>query len=119
MAGEEEAMSTRRDQRDGQLVTETRTRAKTKKPPLFRVLLHNDDFTTMEFVVAILRGIFHLSETDSVNVMLRIHRSGMGVAGVYTREIAETKVAEVTSAAEKAEFPLLCTMEPDAGSEDK
>jgi ATP-dependent Clp protease adaptor protein ClpS len=119
MGGEEEAMSRWKDQKEGQLVTETRTRQKTKKPSMYRVLLHNDDFTTMEFVVAVLQAIFHLSETDAVNVMLHIHRRGMGVAGVYTHEIAENKVAEVTSAAEKAEFPLLCTMEPDESSEDK
>jgi ATP-dependent Clp protease adaptor protein ClpS len=119
VAGEEEAMTRRPRQTDGEIVTETRPKQKTTRPPLYRVLLHNDDYTTMEFVVAILQWIFHLSETAATTVMLHIHRTGLGVAGVYTREIAETKVAEVTSAAEKAEFPLLCTMEPDEGAEDK
>jgi len=112
-------MSTRRWQDDGQVFTEAKPKQKTKRPPLYKVLLHNDDFTTMEFVVAVLRAIFHLSETDATAVMLKIHRSGIGVAGVYTREIAETKVAEVTQAAEQAEFPLLCTMEPEESAGDE
>jgi len=106
------------EEKDGQVVTETRPKQQVKRPPLYKVLLHNDDYTTMEFVVAVLRSIFHLSETDATTIMLHIHRHGIGVAGVYTFEIAETKVAEVTGAAEEAEFPLLCTMEPDEGKRD-
>jgi ATP-dependent Clp protease adaptor protein ClpS len=75
--------------------------------------LHNDDYTTMEFVVALLMHVFHHGETEAQAIMLHIHRTGMGVAGVYTYEVAETKVAQVRELAEKAEFPLLCTLEPD------
>lgn len=94
-------------------VTEQKTKQKLQKPQLYKVILHNDDFTTMEFVVEILQGIFHKSEADATAIMLNIHRNGMGVAGIFTKEIAETKVAETMQAAEEAEYPLLCTMEPD------
>jgi ATP-dependent Clp protease adaptor protein ClpS len=96
-----------------------RTERKLARPRLWKVLLHNDDYTTMEFVVAILRAIFHLSEGDATAIMLHIHQRGVGVAGIYTKEIAETKVSEVTRAAEEAEFPLLCTMEPAEEAEDR
>jgi ATP-dependent Clp protease adaptor protein ClpS len=102
-----------KQQGDVAVVTDTRTRTKLKRPKLFRVLLHNDDFTTMEFVVAVLISIFHKSETDATAIMLNIHRTGMGVAGVYSYEIAEAKVNETMQAAEEAEYPLLCTLEPD------
>lgn len=98
---------------EGQLVVERRTKTRLTKPRLWKVLLHNDDFTTMEFVVAILQEIFHHNEADATAIMLHVHRHGIGVAGIYPREIAETKVAEVLHAAEAAEYPLLCTMEPD------
>ncbi len=96
------------------------TRRKLQKPRRYKVLLHNDDFTTMEFVVSILMGIFRKSQPDAVAVMLQVHKSGHGVAGVYTREIADSKVAEVTALARQAEYPLLCTAEPDedSGSEN-
>jgi ATP-dependent Clp protease adaptor protein ClpS len=98
---------------DTAVATDTRTRQKLQRPKLYKVLLHNDDFTTMEFVVAILISIFHKSETDATAIMLNIHRTGMGVAGVYSLEIAEAKVSETMAAAEEAEYPLLCTLEPD------
>ena len=73
-------MSGWQEEKDGQLVTETRPKEKLKRPALYKVLLHNDDYTTMEFVVAILRSIFHLSETDATAIMLHIHERGVGVA---------------------------------------
>ncbi len=86
-------------------------RVTTKKPPMYKVLLHNDDFTSMEFVVSILMSIFRRSEEDATRVMLHVHRTGIGVAGVYTREIAETKVRKVLNLARSAECPLQCTTE--------
>ncbi len=96
------------------VVHETRTKPRLGRPQLWRVLLHNDHYTTMEFVVAILMSIFHKNEADATAIMLHVHQRGLGIAGVYTREVAEAKVQEVMHAAERAEFPLLCTCEPDA-----
>src|SRR5207249_10040709 len=84
----------------------TESQKQVKKPPLYKVLLHNDDFTTMEFVVDILRNVFHKSELDAVHIMLAVHQQGVGVAGVYTYEIAEAKVSKVTQLARASEFPL-------------
>jgi ATP-dependent Clp protease adaptor protein ClpS len=95
------------------VVTERKTEKKLAKPRLYKVILHNDDFTTMEFVVALLIHVFHHNESSAQAIMLHIHKTGMGVAGIYTREIAETKVAQTMELAEKAEFPLQCTMEPE------
>jgi ATP-dependent Clp protease adaptor protein ClpS len=106
------------NQGDTAVVTEQQTARKLKRPKLYKVLLHNDDYTTMEFVVAVLQGIFHHSESSATAIMLHIHRTGIGVAGVYTYAIAETKVSETMQAAEKAEYPLLCTMEPDDAEEE-
>jgi ATP-dependent Clp protease adaptor protein ClpS len=89
----------------------TRTERRLKKPKLYKVLLHNDDYTTMEFVVYVLQGIFHRSETDAMQIMLHVHRNGIGVAGVYTREVAESRVSQVESLARANEFPLRCSME--------
>src|SRR5215813_11333234 len=89
------------------------TQRKLKKPPLYKVLLHNDDYTTMDFVVFILRTVFQRSETDSLRIMLQVHTQGIGIAGVYTYEIAESKVAKVSDLAREHEFPLLCSMEED------
>ena len=94
---------------DSGVVTESEK--KLKVPPLYKVLLHNDDYTTMEFVVEVLQGIFHKSAAEATQIMLHIHRTGLGVAGVYTHELAETKVAVVEAMARKHEFPLKCTME--------
>jgi ATP-dependent Clp protease adaptor protein ClpS len=108
-----EAMSQRHGDAAGEtvLVPEVRTKHKLQKPKMFKVLLHNDDYTTMEFVVFILMSIFHRSETDAVQIMLHVHRNGLGVAGVYSREVADTKVAEVESLAREHEFPLRCSLE--------
>lgn len=94
---------------DELVVTESETRL--KKPPLYRVLIHNDDFTTMEFVVYVLQTVFQRTEADAMQIMLKVHVEGIGVAGVYTYEIAEMKVEKVMSLAQASEFPLLCTME--------
>ena len=87
-------------------------RTETKEPSLFKVLLHNDDYTSMEFVVSILENIFNKSTTEATRIMLNVHNDGIGVAGVYTREICETKIAVVHDLARKNSFPLLCSMEP-------
>ena len=99
---------------EGGVATETKTEKKVAKPRLYKVLLLNDDFTTMEFVVALLIHVFHHTESNAQAIMLAIHRTGAGVAGIYTKEIAETKVTQVMDLAEKAEFPLQCTMEPES-----
>src|SRR5438876_11450949 len=105
-------MATRKDHQDETGVV-TATRNKLKQPPMYKVLLHNDDYTTREFVVMILQAIFNKSETEATQIMLHVHHNGMGVAGVYPFEIAETKVEKVTSLARKYEFPLKCTLEPE------
>ena len=84
-----------------------------EKPPLFKVLLHNDDFTTMEFVVDILQYVFHRPEPDALQIMLAVHHQGVGVAGVYPYEIADAKVNKVTELAGAQDYPLLCTLEQE------
>jgi ATP-dependent Clp protease adaptor protein ClpS len=84
---------------------------KVEQPRLWKVLLHNDDYTTMEFVVDVLVSIFNMTEEQAVQVMLNVHLRGSGVAGIYTYEIAETKVEQTTELAREHEFPLLATME--------
>ncbi len=86
-------------------------RPKIKQPPLYRVVLINDDFTPMEFVVEILESIFGMERTRATQVMLEVHTKGKGICGVYNFEIAETKVAQVMSIAKQQQHPLLCTME--------
>jgi ATP-dependent Clp protease adaptor protein ClpS len=93
------------------VVTRTRTEKKLKQPPLYRVLLHNDDYTTMEFVVHVLQSIFNHAEAEATQIMLHVHRKGIGVAGVYTREVAETKIDQVHALARTHEFPLRCSMD--------
>jgi len=84
---------------------------KLKKPPLFRVVLLNDDYTPMEFVVEVLELIFGMDRPKATRIMLEVHTKGKGVCGVYTYEIAETKVAQVSTYAQQNQHPLLCTME--------
>jgi ATP-dependent Clp protease adaptor protein ClpS len=105
---------------DGGVATEVEKKAKQKlqRPKLYKVLLLNDDYTTMEFVVALLIHVFHHDESSAQAIMLHIHTSGVGIAGVYTYEVAETKVATVMELAEKAEFPLQCTLEPADDEDD-
>jgi ATP-dependent Clp protease adaptor protein ClpS len=95
----------------GQTATKTRTR--TKKPSLYRVLLLNDDYTPMEFVVYVLERFFNKSREDATRIMLHVHQNGVGLCGVFTFEVAETKVAQVLDLARRHEHPLQCTMEKD------
>jgi len=81
------------------------------RPPLFQVLLLNDDFTPMDFVVEVLRGFFGLDQEQAVQIMLHVHTRGRGVCGVFTREVAETKVTHVNEYSRSHQHPLLCTME--------
>ena len=83
------------------------------EPQMYRVLLHNDDYTTMEFVVEILMFVFNKSEEESARIMLNVHRRGIGICGIYTYEVAETKVNTVLSLAKEKDFPLKCTMEKE------
>jgi ATP-dependent Clp protease adaptor protein ClpS len=82
-----------------------------KKPPLYKVLLLNDDFTPMEFVVQVLETFFRMSREKATQIMLHVHTRGVGVCGVYTRDIAETKVSQVNDYSRSHQHPLLCTME--------
>ena len=83
------------------------------EPPMFRVLLHNDDFTTMDFVVQILMRVFNKTFEEAAQIMLNVHRKGIGLCGVYTYEVAESKVDTVNSLAREHQYPLKCTMEKD------
>jgi ATP-dependent Clp protease adaptor protein ClpS len=104
-----------RDQSDTGTITRTRTKTerKLRKPPRYKVLLHNDDYTTREFVVEVLKGVFHRPEPEAVQIMLHVHHNGVGVAGVYTYEVAEVKVRTVESLARQREFPLMLSIEPE------
>jgi len=84
-----------------------------REPPMYRVLLHNDDYTTMDFVVEIIMLVFNKSPEEAVNIMLNVHRKGMGLCGVYTYEVSETKVETVHAIAREQGFPLKCTMEKE------
>jgi len=103
------------DDRAGGIVTERRTKeqTKTKKPSLYKCILLNDDYTPMEFVVEILKQIFHKQQAEATRIMLHVHQNGMGVAGVYPYEIAETKIRTVEELAKEAQFPLKCVMEKE------
>ena len=107
----------RRRRPDGETWTEGEsaiaTEDKLERPHRFRVLLLNDDYTTMEFVVTVLMTVFNHTQDKAVEIMLHVHNHGLGVAGVYPREVAETKVRRVTELARENEFPLRCTMEPE------
>ncbi len=83
-----------------------------REPPRFKVLLHNDDYTTMDFVIVILREVFHKTMVEAEEIMRTVHDTGLGVCGEYTEEVAETKVAQVHIKARKQGFPLRCSMEP-------
>ncbi|MEL6621680.1 MAG: ATP-dependent Clp protease adapter ClpS [Pseudomonadota bacterium] len=98
---------------DGQTGVVTRTRPKTKKPNLYRVLILNDDYTPMEFVVHVLEKYFSKGREDATRIMLHVHQKGSGVCGVYTYEVAETKVTQVIDFARQHGHPLQCTMEKE------
>lgn len=107
MAGRKE------DQPERGVALKTRSEKKTTRPRMYRVLLHNDDYTPMDFVVRLLRTVFRHSESSATRVMLHVHNNGVGVAGVYTFEIAETKVAQVHAMARENDCPLMASLEPE------
>lgn len=109
-------MSSNDDKRDSgrQEGVAIKERAKTKKPPMYKVLLHNDDYTTKEFVVMVLQYVFHRSEADAHRVMLHVHNNGVGVAGIYPYEVAETKVQKTLQLARRYEYPLQLSLEPES-----
>ena len=102
---------------DESTLTESRSEQKLERPRMWRVLLHNDDYTTQDFVVWVLESVFHKPRGEAFAIMMSVHRSGLGVAGVYTYDVAETKVKNTKQLAEEHEFPLLVTMEPEAKHE--
>jgi ATP-dependent Clp protease adaptor protein ClpS len=99
------------DDSDAAVVVETRP--KTKRPPLYKVLLLNDDYTPMEFVVSVLERFFHMTHAESIEIMLTVHKKGLAVVGVFSHEIAETKVTQVMDFARQHQHPLQCTMEKE------
>ena len=103
------------DRKDGKDQTElaVKPRAKTQRPPLYKVLLLNDDFTPMEFVVHVLERLFNMTHAQAIEIMLTVHRKGIAVVGVFSHEIAETKVAQVMELARRQQHPLQCTMEKE------
>ena len=111
--GRAEASRRLEDDDDGGVVTETKKETRLSRPRMWRVLVHNDDYTTREFVVDVLRGVFRHSEAEAIRVMMHVHNNGVGVAGVYTREVAETKIAIVEALAKEREYPLRLSMEPE------
>src|SRR5262245_51563268 len=98
---------------DTGVVVEKKVAPRLKPPQMYKVLLHNDDYTSMDLVVAILHTVFNHSEASATRIMLHIHHNGVGVAGIFSYEIAETKVRKVMALAKEAEYPLLCTMEAE------
>jgi len=96
---------------DGLVVQEARPQL--KKPTLYKVILLNDDFTPMEFVVRVLEKFFHKNREEATRIMLHVHTRGLGICGVFTREVAETKVRQVTVYSQENQHPLQCTMEPE------
>ncbi len=112
-------MSEDRDREDGEgdgvpgSGVSTQTRTRTRKPSLYRVLLLNDDYTPMEFVVYVLERFFNKNREEATRIMLHVHQHGVGVCGVYTYEVAETKVSQVLDLARRNEHPLQCTMEKE------
>lgn len=96
---------------DGEVLTESETRL--EKPKLYKVILHNDDFTTMEFVVFILKHVFMRSDAEAVIIMLKVHNEGIGVAGVYPFEVANMKAEKAMNLSRAHEYPLLCTVEEE------
>jgi len=106
-------MSKKKMDKQSDIGIKDRQRHKIEPPKKYKVILHNDDYTSMEFVVVILEQLFRKSKAEATRIMLNVHNSGKGIAGVYTREIAETKCAQVKQAAIQHELPLLAEMEPE------
>lgn len=101
------------DDQDSDTGLVTKTVSKTKKPSMYKVLLLNDDYTPMEFVVHVLERFFAINHQTSIEIMMTVHKKGAAVVGVFTRDIAETKVVQVMDLARKHEHPLQCTMEKE------
>ena len=99
------------DKTDGDPAVVLKTRTRTQRPPLYKVLLLNDDYTPMEFVVHVLERFFGMTHAEAFEIMLTVHKRGLAVVGVFSHEIAETKVAQVMDAARRNQHPLQCTME--------
>ena len=97
----------------GDVLTKNREKVQPKKPKLFKVLLHNDDYTTMEFVIFILQNCFSKTLDEAQEIMLKVHHNGVGICGVYTHEIAESKTAKVHQISKKNGHPLRCSFEPE------
>ncbi len=96
---------------EGPIVQESEP--KVQRPRLYKVLLLNDDFTPMEFVVVLIERVFHKNREEATQIMLHVHQKGVGVCGIFTREVAETKVRQVLGFAKERQHPLQCTMEPE------
>lgn len=107
-----------REEQEGKVLTRTRTQKRLKRPRMYRVLLHNDDYTPREFVVLVLQHVFQINEAEATRLMLYVHQNGVGVVGIFPFSVAETKVAEVIATAEKANYPLICSMEPESDGDE-
>lgn len=101
------------EQEDFGANTITEKKEKVEKPPLYKVILHNDDYTTMDFVVLVLQKFFYKNETEAAHIMMSVHKKGKGIAGTFTFEVAETKVNQVNSFARSSEHPLKCSLETE------
>ena len=99
------------EENEGLVITDIRQKA--EEPPRYKVLLHNDDYTTMDFVVIVLEVVFHKNLQAATKIMLNVHKKGAGVAGVFSRDVAETKMSLVHDMARKNDYPLKCSMEKD------
>ncbi len=106
-------MADKRDGSDSDASILTKTKTKTERPPLYKVLLLNDDYTPMEFVVHVLERFFGLTHAQAFEIMLTVHKKGLAVVGVFSAEVAETKVAQVMDFARRHQHPLQCTMEKE------
>jgi ATP-dependent Clp protease adaptor protein ClpS len=102
-------MGNTRNAKEGQVITASRRQV--EEPPMYKVVLLNDDYTTMDFVILVLEVVFHMNNQEATGIMLKVHQQGKGVAGVFTRDVAETKVAIVHELAHKNEHPLKCSVE--------
>jgi ATP-dependent Clp protease adaptor protein ClpS len=106
-------MSQRWMDEEGGVAAEQETKQKIDKPPMYNVLLHNDNYTTMEFVVMVLVTVFRKPESEAMRIMLDVHYKGISIAGTYPRDVAESKIQRAMQMAREAEFPFLLTMEPE------
>lgn len=112
-AAETKAMDERLGKEEKHELLIAEPEVKTKRPPFYRVVLLNDDFTPMDFVVYVLKSLFHKPHEEAISIMLQVHNHGAGTCGVYTRDVAETKVDQVIDAARKHDHPLKCVMEKE------